>query len=78
MFPSFKCAGMEYKWQADSLCVWLVGWVKAITPGWPGEPPDNRSCPTRGGLLSLEQLKRWTADLPQEPQAGVEGGFKQE
>lgn len=64
MFSSFKRARMECKWRADRLCVGLIGWVRAITPGWPRESPDNRSCPALGGLLSPEELKRWTADLP--------------
>lgn len=76
MFSSFRCAGMECKWRADRLCVGLTGWVRAITPGWPGEPPDNRICPTRGGLLSLEQLKRWTADLPRSLGALGRGRLK--
>lgn len=64
MFSSLKCTGMEFKWRNDRLCVGSIGWVRDITPGWRGELSDNRSCPTRHGLLSLEELKRWTADLP--------------
>lgn len=64
MFSSLKCTGMEFKWWNDRLCVGSIGWVRDITPGWRGELSDDRSCPTRRGLLSLEELKRWTADLP--------------
>lgn len=64
MFSSLKCTGMEFKWRNDRLCAGSIGWVRDITPGWRGELSDDRSCPTRRGLLSLEELKRWTADLP--------------
>lgn len=64
MFSSLKCTGMEFKWRNDRLCVGLIGWVRDITPGCRGELSDDRSCPTRSGLLSPEELKRWTADLP--------------
>lgn len=63
MFSSLKCTGMEFKWRDDRRCLGSIGWVRDITPGWRGELSDDRSCPTRRGLLSLEELKRWTADL---------------
>ena len=64
MFSSLKCTGMEFKQQNDRLCVGSIGWVRDITPGWRGELSDDRSCPTRSGLLSLREVKRGTADLP--------------
>lgn len=64
MFSSLKRTGMEFKRRNDRLCVGSIGWVRDITPGWRGELPDDRSCPTRNGLLSLREVKRGTADLP--------------
>lgn len=64
MFSSLKRTGMEFKWRNDRLCVGSIGWVRDITPGWRGELSDDRSCPTRSGLLSLREVKRGTADLP--------------
>lgn len=57
-FSSLKCTGITFKWRNDRLCVGSTGWVRDIAPGWPGELSDDRSCPTRSGLLSLGELKR--------------------
>lgn len=74
MFSSLKCTGMEFKWRNDRLCVGSIGWVRDITPGWRRELSDDRSCPTRHGLLSLEELKRWTVDLPLGTGGALDGG----
>lgn len=64
MFSSLKCTAVEFKWWNDRLYVGLIGWVRDITPGWRRELSDDRNCPKRSGLLSLEELKRRRADLP--------------
>lgn len=53
MFSSLKCTEVKFKWWNDRLCVGSIGWVRDITPGWPGELSGDRSCPTWSGLLSL-------------------------
>lgn len=74
MFSSLKCTGVEFKSRSDRLCVGLIVWVRDITPGWWGELSDDRSCPTRSGLLSLRSWSgRWLT-FHWEPGRALDGG----
>lgn len=77
MFPSFKCAGMKCKRQADRVCVGLVSWVKAITPGWLGEPLTTGAVQHRVGCCHWENSSGGQLTFLQ-PGGSAEGGLKQE